>query len=116
MGSHAVLKSLLILSRHTEICSPTVVAVHGEIMVRSLHGRHSVEPTAPLGQCTHCPTLHAVGTALVRSHAVLKSQLITHNTRAGSHVVIHAVQDQIDARAGGTASNQRLCWASAPVA
>ena len=46
-------------------------------MVRSLHGRHSGEPTAPLGQCARDMTLQAVDTAPVRSYAILNSLRIT---------------------------------------
>ena len=58
----------------TKIQVPTklinVVAVH---TARSMQGRHSGKPTAPLGQCARFMTIQAVVTALVRSHVVLKS-------------------------------------------
>ena len=38
-----------------------------------MHGRHSGKLTAPLGQCARFMTIQAVDTALVRSHAILKS-------------------------------------------
>ena len=38
-----------------------------------MHGRHSGKLTAPLGQCARFMTIQAVDTALVRSHAIMKS-------------------------------------------
>ena len=45
--------------------------------IRSLHGRHIVELTTPMGQYVRCMTLQAVDTALDRSYSILKSQLTT---------------------------------------
>ena len=44
----------------------------------SLHGRHSDKPTAPLGQCTRGMSPQAVGTAPVRSCAILNSLSAHH--------------------------------------
>ena len=44
--------------------------------MRSIHGRHSGEQTAPLDQCTRHLTLQAVDTAPVRSHAILQNLLL----------------------------------------
>ena len=71
--SHAILKSLLILTS-------TLGNLLREVArwkVRSRHGREIVELMTRLGQCVRCTTLQAVGTALGRSHAILKSLLIT---------------------------------------
>ena len=46
--------------------------------IRSLHGRHIVELTTPMGQYVRYMTLQAVDTALGRSYAILKSQPTTH--------------------------------------
>ena len=46
--------------------------------IRSLHGRHIVELTTPMGQYVRYMTLQAVDTALGRSHATPKSLFITH--------------------------------------
>ena len=46
--------------------------------IRSLRGRHIFELTTPMGQYVRYMTLQAVDTALGRSYAILKSQLITH--------------------------------------
>ena len=46
--------------------------------IRSLHGRHIVELTTPMGQYVRYMTLQAVDTALGRSYAIPKSQLTTH--------------------------------------
>ena len=46
--------------------------------IRSLHGRHIVKLTTPMGQYVRYMTLQAIDTALGRSYAILKSQLTTH--------------------------------------
>ena len=45
--------------------------------IRSLHGRHIVELTTPMGQYVYYMTLQAVETALGRSYAIIKSQPTT---------------------------------------
>ena len=45
--------------------------------MRSIHGRHNGESTAPSDQCARDMTLQAVDTAPVRSYAILNSLLIT---------------------------------------
>ena len=67
-------------------------------MVRSMHGRHSGKLTAPLGQCARFMTIQAVGTELVRSHAILKSlptTLTSHQSSPKSNqnvVAVHMVR------------------------
>ena len=48
--------------------------------IRSLHGRHIVELTTPMGQYVRYMTLQAVDIALGRSYAILKSQLTTDHS------------------------------------
>ena len=97
--SHAILKSLLITLTSHQIHTKSAAPVWPRCKTRSTHERHSVNPTAPLGQCTRGMTLQAVGTALVRSHAILKSLLITLTSHRICRSRVVAVQDQIDARA-----------------
>ena len=51
--------------------------------IRSLHGRHIVELTTPMGQYVRYMTLQAIDTALGRSYAIPKSQLTTQSPQAG---------------------------------
>jgi len=84
---------------HTKICPPA----WSRCNIISMHGRHSVEPTAPLDQCTRGMTLQAVGTALVRSHAVLKLLLITpwheeHYVRTNGRAAVGRFRSAVSSR------------------
>ena len=72
---------------------------HTTWKIRSLHGRHIVELTTPMGQYVRYMTLQAIDTALGRSYAILKSQLTTHLKAWKSALRGRTVEDQIATRA-----------------
>ena len=99
--SYAILKSQL--TTHLKAWKSMLCEV-ARWKIRSLHGRHIVELTTPMGQYVHCTTLQAVDTALGRSYAILKSQLITHLKAWKSALRGRTVEDQIATRARTSSS------------